>query len=273
MSATTPSRPSVANPSPRSCSTVRDADGEIVRIITGPAKKGFHRVAWDLRNPSHQGRRTGQESTGPVGTGRERSHGSSRELHRHPVETGGRRCHQLAGPVPVRSRPGLPGITRRDTAPPKPRSTWPQVAELRRAVTAADEALKNGFGRVDRLEEALAQSTADPGTLDTELEALKQRLYDVDFKLAGNRSIAEFGHPQTPNVSRRLRGRRVQRRPVGLWPHRHPPAGRSRSPRSSSRQILPELKQLIEVDLPELEAKMEDARVPWSPGRPLPTVN
>ena len=32
--------------------TVRDVDGNVVRRIPGPTKKGFHRVAWDLRFPA-----------------------------------------------------------------------------------------------------------------------------------------------------------------------------------------------------------------------------
>ncbi|HSO23728.1 MAG TPA: hypothetical protein VLT81_18895, partial [Chondromyces sp.] len=34
----------------------------------------------------------------------------------------------------------------------------------------------------------------------------------------------------------------------------------------------PQLRSLIERDLPALEAKMEAAGVPWTPGRPLPEV-
>ncbi|NIM00733.1 MAG: glycosyl hydrolase, partial [Acidobacteria bacterium] len=39
-------------PKPEIVLTVRDADGAVVRRLTGPAKAGFHRVAWDLRYPS-----------------------------------------------------------------------------------------------------------------------------------------------------------------------------------------------------------------------------
>ena len=35
-------------------------------------------------------------------------------------------------------------------------------------------------------------------------------------------------------------------------------------------ELEPKIRQLLEVDLPALEAKMEEAGVPWSPGRPLP---
>jgi len=32
------------------------------------------------------------------------------------------------------------------------------------------------------------------------------------------------------------------------------------------------LRQLVDVDLPALETRMEAAGVPWTPGRPLPEV-
>ena len=35
-------------------------------------------------------------------------------------------------------------------------------------------------------------------------------------------------------------------------------------------EIEPQLRELLDVDLPALEAKMEAAGVPWTPGRPLP---
>ncbi|MEM9800982.1 MAG: glycosyl hydrolase, partial [Planctomycetota bacterium] len=39
-------------PAPAILLTVEAADGTVVRRLQGPAKKGFHRVAWDLRRPS-----------------------------------------------------------------------------------------------------------------------------------------------------------------------------------------------------------------------------
>jgi hypothetical protein len=34
----------------------------------------------------------------------------------------------------------------------------------------------------------------------------------------------------------------------------------------------PQIRQLLEVDLPAFEARLERAGVPWTPGRPLPEV-
>ncbi len=39
-------------PKPTILLTVRDTDGNVVRTLEGPAKPGFHRVAWDLTYPT-----------------------------------------------------------------------------------------------------------------------------------------------------------------------------------------------------------------------------
>ncbi len=124
------------------------------------------------------------------------------------------------------------------------------------------------FKSVEELERALARSTVDPGTLDTELEALKQRLYELDQTLSGNRTIGAIGHPQVPTVSGRDPRGVDGRGHVGLRPDRDPPSLVRDRPRRV-RGDRARLRQLIEVDLPALEAKMEAAGVPWTPGRPL----
>jgi len=258
-------------PEPTILLTIRNAEGAIVRTVTGPAKKGFHRVAWDLRHPTTKAIEQVKSRPNPWergGSGHMAPPGSYTVTLSKRVDGV---VTQLAGPVPfdvVRVFPGsLEGTPPTETA-----VYMAQVTELRRAVSAADEALKNGFDRVTKLEEALERSTVDPGTFDSELEALKQKLFDVDFKLAGNRTIAEFGHPRTPNVSRRLMVAGFNDGQSDYGPtatHRR----QLEIAETEFSQILPELKQLLEVDLPELEARMEDAQVPWSPGRPLPTVN
>jgi len=147
-----------------------------------------------------------------------------------------------------------------------------QIADLQRGVTAADEAMELAFKSVGELERALARSTIDPGTLDTELEALKQELYDLDQALSGNRTIGAIGHPRVPTVSGRLRVASM-----GGGMSDYGPTATHRRVFEIARQEFGEievgLRQLIDVDLPALEAKMEAAGVPWTPGRPLPEVH
>ena len=255
-------------PDPEILLTVRDEAGDIVRIVAGPAEKGFHRVAWDLRTPSPKAIEQVKSEPDPW----ERDGGGHLAPPGSYTVTLSKRVDgvvtELADPVPFEVVRIFPGSLE-GTPPAETAVFMARVAELRRAVTAADEAVRNGFDRVANLELALNQSTADPGTFDTELEALRQRLYDVDFKLAGNRTIAEFGHPQAPNVSRRLRVAAIS---DGQSDYGPTPTHRRAFEIAATEfaEILPELKQLLEVDLPALEAEMEAAKVPWSPGRPLP---
>jgi hypothetical protein len=252
--------------------TVRDSEGDVVRTLTGPAKAGFHRVAWDLSYPTtaaiervvseRWGGRPDRDDSGfmaPPGT--------------YTVTMSKRvdgQVTDLAGPMAfevVRVFEGaLEGSSPTDAA-----EFMRQVAELQRSVTAADEAMELAFKTVEELERALARSTTDPGTLDTELEALRQKLYELDQALSGNRTIGEMGHPQVPTVSGRLR---VASMSGGMSDY-GPTATHRRSfeiAREEFAEIEVSLKQLLDDDLPALEAKMEAAGVPWTPGRPLPEI-
>jgi len=258
-------------PEPEILLTIRDADGEIVRTITGPTKKGFHRVAWDLRHPTTKAVELIKSEPNPWergGGGHKAPPGSYTVTLSKRVDG---EAAVLAGPLPFEVVRVFPGSLE-GTAPDEAAEYMAQVAELRRVVTAADEALKNAFGRVERLSDALGRSSIDPGTLDTELEVLKQRLYDVDVRLVGNRSAASFNLPQTPSVSRRLRVAGFNDGQSDYGPTQHH-RRQLEIAETEFAAILPELKVLLEVDLPSLEAEMEAAGVPWSPGRPLPTVN
>ena len=91
----------------------------------------------------------------------------------------------VAGPLDFKVVRVFEGVLE-GTSPEKTAVFMRQVAELKRAASAASLAVSLGFDRIAILEKALARSTSAPGTLDTELEALKQRLYDLDEALEGN---------------------------------------------------------------------------------------
>jgi photosystem II stability/assembly factor-like uncharacterized protein len=257
-------------PEPEVLLTVRDSDGEIVRTITGPTKKGFHRVAWDLRYPSTQAIKR-SKIAGDNPWEQDTDSGFMAPPGSYTVTlstwTDGK-AEVLSGPVAFvvdRIFAGsLAGSTPAETA-----AYMRDVAELRRGVTAASEALSEAFKTVENLSRALDRSTIAPGTLDTELEGLRQELFDLDENLSGNRSIEAFGHPQTPNIARRLRVATITDGQSDYGPT----ATHRRSYEIAAVEfeaMLPELHRILEVELPALEAKMEAAGVPWSPGRPLP---
>ncbi|MFO0953044.1 MAG: glycosyl hydrolase [Isosphaeraceae bacterium] len=90
--------------------TVKDAAGQVVRRLTGPASAGVHRVTWNLRLPGYEpatggGRRRGGDPDDDSGFSG--SFGPSRaagQVHRQPGEARGNR-HDGAGPGdPLRGR-------------------------------------------------------------------------------------------------------------------------------------------------------------------------
>jgi photosystem II stability/assembly factor-like uncharacterized protein len=252
--------------------TVRDVGGNVVRTVTGPTKAGFQRVAWDLSYPTTDAietivseRRGGGPDRGDSGFMAPPGTYSVTLSKRVDGEV-----TVLAGPVDfevVRVFEGaLDGTSPEDTA-----AFTAEVAALQRAVSAADETMELAFKRIENLEKALARSTTDPGTFDTELEDLKQRLYELDQGLSGNRSRSTLGEVSVPNISRRLR---VAAMSSGMSDY-GPTATHRRAFEIASEEfgaLAGELKQVLEVDLPALEAKMETAGVPWTPGRPLPEL-
>jgi hypothetical protein len=115
------------------------------------------------------------------------------------------------------------------------------------------------------------RSKTEPGALDSELAALKQQLYELDEALSGNRSRSSMGEPSVPTVAGRLR---VASFTDGQSDY-GPTATHRRAFEIAAQEFLEidaQLRTLIDVDLPALEAKMEAAGVPWTPGRPLPEV-
>jgi photosystem II stability/assembly factor-like uncharacterized protein len=260
-------------PKPTILLTVRDSDADVVRTLEGSAKAGFHRVAWDLTYPTTDAierveteRWGGGEGNGDSGFMAPPGIYSVTLSKRVDGEV-----TDLAGPIDFEVFRVFEGALE-GSSPADAAAFMGQIADLQRGVTAADEAIELTFERVDDLEKALERSTIDPGTLDTELEMFKQKLYDLDQALSGNRTIGAFGHPRVPTVSRRLR---VASMGGGMSDY-GPTATHRRSfeiAREEFGAIEADLRQLIDGELPALEAKFEEAGVPWTPGRPLPAVD
>jgi len=260
-------------PDPVVLLTVRDGDGNPVRTLTGPAKKGFHRVAWDLTYPTTAAIRTTSSDERGEASDRDPDSGFRAPPGSYSVILSRRtdgRVTNLAGPVDFRVVQIFEGVL--DGMAPVDTATFmQQVAELQRGVSAASQAANLAFDRIDNLQKALARSQTDPGGLDSELEVLKQRLYELDEALSGNRSKRQLGEPQAPTVAGRLR---VASMTDGRSDY-GPTETHRRAFEIATREFLEidtELRKLIDVDLPALEAKMEAAGVPWTPGRPLPEV-
>lgn len=250
-------------PSPAVLLTVRDSSGEIVRRVSGPATKGFHRVAWDLRRPAEDAI---SSPPGPTTT----FNGALAPTGRYSVSLSERidgTERTLAGPVEfevVRLREGaLPG------SPPEAAAAFlAEVEDLNGRVSAAQQALDRAIERVELLAHVVARSTA-AAELETERNRIRQELWRLDEALRGNRSKAEVSAPSAPTIAGRLGVAQL-----GTMFSTYGPTPTHRRAVEIADQQLAEWRgdfvRVVERELPELERRLDAAGVPWTPGRPLP---
>ncbi len=180
--------------------TVRDHEGEVVRRIEGPVKKGFHRIAWDLRYPATTALQIREDEEEEEPQGAMAAPGEYTVTLSRQVDDS---ITDLSQPVPFtveRLRPGaLDGAEPETVA-----AFWQEIARLQRATSAASTALEKGLKRIGHLQVALSRTPSAPGELDEQLHQLKQSLLELDGRLHGNRSRRQVGEKYDPTIGDRL---------------------------------------------------------------------
>ena len=248
--------------------TVRDSDGNVVRRIDGPAKKGFHRVAWDLRHPA-----ANPTDLSPPDTGnpfRSRPEGPLAMPGRYTVslakQVGGR--FEMLGEKRSFDAVVLGSHTLGEPDRAELLAFQKKTARLQRAVLGSVEALGEIDNRIEHLERALADTPAADPSWSGELHDLKQRGAGLEDAFSGDQTRRGRSEPSPPGISRRVNG--IVR---GHWSTTGPPTETHREAYAiAAGQFAVALGQLRNVagDLAVLEDRAEAAGAPWTPGR-LPT--
>lgn len=248
--------------------TIMDADGKVVKRVTGPVTKGIHRVAWNLRGPSPSavpaGRRGGSDDDDDGGV--DRSGGGYVAPGSYKVS--------LASRIDSVTTPSGAAQTFQVEADPaleiKPESTrditeFQQKAyRLQRAYLGALEEANNAKARLTAIRRALLDSGADVKWLD-ETAALDRRITASLRKLRGDETLRglESGSPST--IGSRI-GSAVQ----GTRNRTAAPTGTQKQNFDiSAEEFAGEQSRLSAAlsDLTKLEKALDAAGVPWTSGR------
>jgi photosystem II stability/assembly factor-like uncharacterized protein len=245
--------------------TVRDSGGKVVRRIDGPAGKGFHRVAWDMRYPAPDPVNLSpptdlppwqSEPVGPMvlpGTysvslarrveGRLEDLGERREFALKPLFTGGLVAEDRAAVLEFQA----------------------QTADLYRVVMGADKAASEIEVRIEHLLQALQDTPAAGESMAEAARQLRARMQDLRVALNGDSSVTSRSEPAPMPLTTRigiLAG--------GTWGSQSAVTGNHRDSLAVATEQLPavlaELKAIAE-DLAGLEAQMEKEGAPWTPSR------
>lgn len=250
---------------PRVVLTVRDRAGEVIRRVTGPRGKGFHRVAWDLRFPSEQPVSLrpagvpdwGMPPRGPLVAPGEYS--VTVELERDGTFT------RLAGPESF-SVYSLELATFSADDPEAVLAFAREAGELRRAVSGATRALGEAENRVRHLRQAILDTPAAGPEYMERLEKIRLELEELGVDLRGDRTVSSRQEAQSPSISRRIGA------VVGAMTDvTSPPTATHREQYAYAREMYTRvqsaLHRVVGRDLVELEKDLERIGAPWTPGR------
>ena len=246
--------------------TVRDAEGNVVRRITGPAEAGFHRVSWDLRYPSPD----------PVNLEPWDWHNPFADPPRGPVAVPGGYTVSLA------LRTG--GETRAladdqsfevvplgaATLPPADRAALTEfqrrTGRLSRAIQGALAVAGETEQRIELLRRAIDDTPGSKDKHQASLRSIELRLADLVIELQGDSTKGERAEPTPPSISGRVSGIIY-----GHWTSTSAPTKTQQDAYRFAAEafggVLDRLRTLVETDLAALEAELEAAGAPWTPGR------
>jgi photosystem II stability/assembly factor-like uncharacterized protein len=247
--------------------TIADATGHVVRTLTGPVKKGIHRVSWDLREPAAALPRRRppevdddlffEEPAGPLVMP-----GSYQVALAKRVEG-------VVTPLaePQEFKVVVDGASTLDPDSEKVLHDFQdRVIRLERAVSGALEATNNLTTRLEQIKRALDHTpSAEPKWKDMARD-LEKRNREILRALRGDVALRARNENTPISIAERVNGivdaeRLSLARPTQTQRDAYAIASQEFS------QELGKLRTLMDVDLRKLEKALDLAGAPWTPGR------
>jgi len=238
---------------------VSDDKGNVVRKLKEGVKSGINRITWDLRfantNPVRKVTDKNESGT-PVMPGK-----YSVEMF---MSVDGE-LTKLAGPQSFEAK-----VLQNTTLPAEDRAELvafqKKFWEFNRAVEGALNATRDLKEKTDLLIYAIKQTPNAPNSLKDDALKIKRKTKEILQHLYRDETIAKRNEPTSLTIYDRL-----NEIAWGMWKTTSSPTQTQRdSYKAASEEfetLLTKVKQLIEVDLKNLEVEMEKYGAPWTPGR------
>ncbi|MEL6760450.1 MAG: glycosyl hydrolase [Myxococcota bacterium] len=245
---------------------VHDSEGQLVRRLEGPSTKGIHRVAWDLRYPSHEpvtlkppefrppwweppqgplvlpGTYTVKLAKRVDGKLIALGQSVSFEVQALPVDS----------PLVTDDRAGLLAFQNK-------------TAELSRAVQGATKAMAELGSRIEHLKAAIDRTPAVSESFRERLRDLESLHDELNVLMSGDSTVKRRNEPAPWSISAR-----VASIVEGHWNSLAAPTGTHREAYAiASEEFGRALRRIRRLDtyLKALEQQIEQNGAPWTPGR------
>jgi hypothetical protein len=247
--------------------TVRDSNGKVVRKLEGPAKAGFHRVAWDLRY-AESGPWTDKPQdnyivfSGPLAAPGDYTVNLATRVNGELNDTGMQRSIR----VKMMRQNSLATASTDEVV-----AFGQRLDTLMREGSGADAAMKTLLTELKAVKQTLLRSGTE-GDLRAQARALELRVMDLQLKLIGDERRDLAGDSGPVSVSRRIN---VAQMGTSFSSYGPTPT-HERSLEIAEQEfagIKAALDRIFVTELPALRKAMDEAGVPWTPGRGVPGSN
>ena len=193
----------ISDPSDTIWFSIKNASGVVVRRISGPVKKGFHRVAWDLRystpnaialNPKPRGEWDNAPRGSLVAPGTY-TVTMSKEIDGVITDFAGEKSFEVV-PLNTNSLQGSDiGVTT---------SFWKKYDATTRDVTAIQYDIGNTINKVKAIERAIAQTPSSITILSTSYKSIVDKMNKLSSQMYGSATKRKIGEKTHPTIGDRL---------------------------------------------------------------------
>ncbi|MGB3469182.1 MAG: glycosyl hydrolase [Cyclobacteriaceae bacterium] len=249
--------------SPKVWLTVSDANGQIIRRLSGATKKGIHRLAWDLTYPPVTPVRLQASANVSDASGSVMVAPGKYSVSLYKEVDG--KVTQLAEPVMFNVKPlregALKGKSAEDVA-----EFWNGINEFNKKASVLSLQMQNGKQRLQAMKRALAFSQTAPGNLDEQLNDAIKALNKLDVALNGDPVKNQVGEKNDPGISDR-----VNAATNGTFFSTYGPTPTHERSMEIAKEEFSEISQqaydILNNKIPSLEKDLQKAGAPWVEGQ------
>jgi hypothetical protein len=132
-------------------------------------------------------------------------------------------------------------------------------------MAGAGAAVSEALNRIQYIKKAVQESVQADPLLGEEARIIEKKLEQIQGELSWDRTLGKRSEPQSPPLSQRVESQLGSTAAItNTRRYNYDLAA------AAFAGLLEKTRQIIDIDLRQLEAKLEVAGVPWTPGREVP---
>ncbi|MCP4273885.1 MAG: glycosyl hydrolase [Gammaproteobacteria bacterium] len=236
---------------------IKDKQGKVISKVPAKAKKGIHRVTWDLRHPS-----ANALGTTPGFFGEKGPLAAPGAYSASLYATVAGKTRELATSVAFEVKPLYQETVAGGVTPDQRSALLLKVEDLRKKVSMATSQINDLQAQLKSFRIALDRSSAAAGELEVNYHQLQQTVFAAAEMLNGKVAQQGMG-TSTASISSRFFMIEFAR--ANTWGLTATQKQQMGFVQDSLSGLLPQLNKLIQADFPAFRQSLVSAGAPWVP--------